>query len=102
MSQKAALPVVAVATAAKRTFDQGIRFTPVIGTASKKLPFSPTTAVLIALGLGVVTGGIWTVSKALILGGIGFHTWFINPKTKNKKTLKTGICAGLVAAFFYF
>ena len=68
MSQKAALPVVAVATAAKRTFDQGIRFTPVIGTASKKLPFSPTTAVLIALGLGVVTGGIWTVSKALILG----------------------------------
>jgi hypothetical protein len=102
MSNKPALPALAVAKATKKTFDQSIKFTPVLGEASKKLPFSPTTAVIGALALGFFTGGLWTVSKALVLGGIGFHTWFLNSATKNNKTKKTAICAGLFAAFLYF
>lgn len=100
MKSKIDIPVIAKAT--KETFDQTIEFTPVIGSASKKLPFSPTTALLLILLLGLLTGGLWTVSKALILGSIGFHTWFLNPKTKNNKTKKSLICAGLLGAFFYF
>jgi hypothetical protein len=97
---KISLPVVAKATS--RTFDQTMRHTPVIGKRVKKLPFSPTVGVLGLLALGFVTGGLWTASKALVLGGVAFHTWFLNKNTKNDKVKKTAICGGLLAAFIYF
>jgi len=86
----------------KKTFDHNIKFTPVIGEVSRKLPISPTTIILSLLGIGLLTGGLWPIFKVLVLGGVAFHTCFVNKKTKNNPILKGATLLGLVGAFLIF
>lgn len=97
---KTSLPVIAKATS--KTFDQTVRHLPVVGKTARKLPVSPTTALIgTAIGLSLF-GGLWFFLKLAVLGGIGFHTYFVNEKTKNNPIKKHGIGAALLGAFLYF
>lgn len=100
MSQKT--NITKVLKASSTTFDDTIKMLPVVGKHARKSKFSPTLMLGGGLVIAMITGMLWPLIKLLVLGGIGFHTWFLNKNTKNNKTLKTGIIAGLVGAFFMF
>jgi hypothetical protein len=102
MSKTTTKTVATVARATTNTFDDTVKFLPVVGNYARKSPIRPSYLILAALFLSLFTGGLWFMIKLLVLGGFAFHTWFLNPKTKNNKTLKYSFLAGAGAAFWFF
>ena len=89
-----------VAKATTKTFDDSVKYLPVVGNYARKSPIRPSYLVLGALGLSLLTGGLWFMIKLFVLGGFAFHTWFINPKTRNNKTMKYASVAGAAGVFW--
>jgi len=94
---KEALKVIKVC---KESFDYAVNTLPVVGKYSRKSPFSPTVILLTMLFTTMLLGFFWPLIKLTVLGGVGAYYWFINDKTKNDKTTKYAIAAGLAALFF--
>lgn len=100
MAKSTTTNVVTVAKATTTTFDDTVKYLPVVGNYARKSPIRPSYLILAALALSFLTGGLWFMIKLLVLGGFAFHTWFLNPKTRSNKTLKYTFLAGAGAAFF--
>lgn len=101
MNKNTVTTVTKVASATTRTFDDTVKFLPVVGSYARKSPVRPTYLLLGGLALTWLTGGLWFFLKLILLGGFTFHTWFINPKTKNNKSAKYAITAGAVAGMIW-
>ncbi len=100
MTNSTTKTVATVAKATTNTFDDTVKYLPVVGGYARKSPIRPSYLILAALALSFFTGGLWFMIKLLVLGGFAFHTWFLNPKTRNNKTLKYSFLAGAGAAFW--
>jgi hypothetical protein len=91
--------VTNLARATTTTFDDTVKFLPVVGNYARKSPIRPSYLLLGGLGLSFFTGGLWFMIKLFLLGGFAFHTWFLNSKTRNNKTMKMASLAGAAGLF---